>query len=241
MSGELDNQTKGLNLNEKSSDLLAYVNERRKAGLFNDITIQCDDMKISANKIVLSCYSEYFKAMFDIEMQERYQDTVEMKGFDGDVIKMLIDYMYGETIFINRDNVMQVLVAADYLQMHGVKNDCIDFLQVGLTVDNCLDALLAYDMHRPTAEYDHVYHFISKNFPVIYRQEKLNQLSKNQIVQMLTKINKNEVNQEHLFEIVTSWISNDECKRKTFFAELFQAIDLFRTVFWKRRSYRIVL
>ena len=39
---------------------------------------------------------------------------------------MLIDYMHGETIFINSDNVVQVLIAADYsdyyLQMHGVKN-----------------------------------------------------------------------------------------------------------------------
>ena len=78
---------------------------------------------------------------------------------------MLIDYMHGETIFINSDNVVQVLIAGDYfdyyLQMHGVKNHGTNFLQDGLTTDNCLEALMAYDFHRPTARLDHIYCFVN--------------------------------------------------------------------------------
>ena len=71
---------KALSLNEKEADsLLTFANEKRKAGLFNDITINVDNMQIPAHKLVLSCYSKYFKAMFKIEMQERYENTVEIE------------------------------------------------------------------------------------------------------------------------------------------------------------------
>ena len=41
-------------------------------------------------------YSEYFKAMIKIQMQEPHENTVDIKDFDSKVIKFLIDYMYGE-------------------------------------------------------------------------------------------------------------------------------------------------
>ena len=164
--------------------------------------------------------------MFEIEMQERYENTVEIKDFDGKVIQMLIDYMYGETIVINTDNVMQVLMAADYLQLNGVKNVCIDFLQDGLTADNCLEALMAYDFHRPTARLDHVYRFVSKNFRELFQQENLKKLSKNQLADLLANLNKQEVNHKYIFVAVIDWVEEDESIRKTFFAELFQAVDL---------------
>ena len=218
---------KALSLNEKeAASLLTFANEKRKAGLFNDITINVDNMQIPANKIVLSCYSEYFKAMFEIEMQERYENTVEIKDFDCKAIKMLIDYMYGETIFINTDNVMQVLIAADYLQMHGVKDHCIDFLQDGLTTDNCLEALTAYDFHRPTARLDHVYCFVSKNFREVFQHENLKKLSQTQLAALLANLNKQEVNHENIFAALIDWVEEDESNRKAFFAELFPAVDL---------------
>ena len=199
--------------NAKADDLLGYFNENRKAGLFNDVTIQCDNEQFSANKKVLSCYSGYFKTMFDIEMKEKYQDTVEIKGFDAAIIKMLIDYMYGEKVFINTCNVMQVLLAADYLQLPEVKNNCIDFLQVGLTIDNCLEALIAYDAHRPTAQLDHMYHFIGMHFSAVVCQGKLKQLSKHQISMLLAKLNKNEVSQELVFKAANDWVCYDESNR----------------------------
>ena len=139
---------------------------------------------------------------------------------------MLIDYMYGETIVINTDNVMQVLMAADYLQLNGVKNVCIDFLQDGLTADNCLEALMAYNFHRPTARLDHVYRFVSKNFREVFQQENLKKLSITQLAALLASLNKQEINHEYIFAAVIDWVGKNENNRKTFFAELFQTIDL---------------
>ena len=131
-----------LSLNDKAKNLLDYANENRKSGLFIDINIQVGNERFPCNKMVLSYYSTHFRTMFRTEMQERYQDTVEVQGFNGKYIKMLIDYINGETIVIDDENVLQVLAAADYLQLQDVKDFCIEYLKTSLSTANCLDALL---------------------------------------------------------------------------------------------------
>ena len=71
-------------------------------------------------------YSEYFKAMIKIQMQEPHENTVDIKDFDSKVIKFLIDYMYGGTIFINIAQFSYCQLSI--LQMHVVKDQCIDFV-----------------------------------------------------------------------------------------------------------------
>ena len=59
--------------------------------------------------------------MFHVEMQEKHQDTVKIKGFESKVIAILMDYIYEEKIFINRDYAVQIWAAAEYLQLRDVK------------------------------------------------------------------------------------------------------------------------
>ena len=43
------------------SCLLNYANRNRNNGFFNDVELNVSNKKISANQLVLSCYSEYFE------------------------------------------------------------------------------------------------------------------------------------------------------------------------------------
>ena len=87
-----------VNFDERARELFVFVNRKRKAGSFHDISIQVENEQFPANKVVLSCFSKFFETMFDIKMQERYQDVIKTEGFDNKVVKMLIDFMYGEEI-----------------------------------------------------------------------------------------------------------------------------------------------
>ena len=136
-----------LNLHDNAKQLVFCANEKGKSGMFNDINIQVGNEKFPCNKMVLSCYSKYFDTMFQTEMQERYQDTVELKGFEAKYVKMLIDYMYGENIVVDEKNVFPLLAASDYMQLHSsVKEFCIEFLKRNLIIRNCLDVFGAYNL-----------------------------------------------------------------------------------------------
>ena len=137
-----------LNLHDNAKQLVFCANEKRKSDMFNDINIQVGNEKFPCNKMVLSCYSKYFDTMFQTEMQERYQDTVELKGFEAIYVKMLIDYIYGENIVVDEKNVFPVLAASDYMQLYSsVKEFCIEFLKRNLIIRYCLDVFGAYNLH----------------------------------------------------------------------------------------------
>ena len=66
----------------EDNDLLKYANLKRKQGVFNNLTIKTNGKLFLANRLVLSCYSEFFETMFQTEMKEKYQNTVEINIVD---------------------------------------------------------------------------------------------------------------------------------------------------------------
>ena len=99
----------------RQAKLLQYANTKRNDGDFNDVTIQAGAESISANRMVLACYSKFFESMFLLQLKERHQNTVEIKEFDGQAVKSVIEYIYSGKIDINVCNVMVVLGVADFL------------------------------------------------------------------------------------------------------------------------------
>ena len=62
----------------RQAKLLEYANTKRNTENFNDVTIQAGAESISANRMVLACYSKFFESMFLSQLKEKYQNTVEI-------------------------------------------------------------------------------------------------------------------------------------------------------------------
>ena len=213
-------------LRNKAKKLLHHANEKRKSGLFNDFSIQVGNEEIPCNKMVLSCYSTYFEAMFRTDMQERYKNTVELKEFEAKFIKMLIDHMYGEDIPINKDNVLQILKAADYLQMQDAKNFCVNCFHRSLTIENCLDFLATCKLDLPNLWLKDVYQFISMNFAAVSQLEQFMSLSKTELHSLLGNHGRKSMQQNLVFLAIARWIMYSPASRKRHFQYLFQSVDL---------------
>ena len=211
----------------KHDELLLFANRARRSDSFNDVTIQVGSERFPCNKMVLSCYSPYFKSMFQTEMQEKYQDSVELQGFDAKCIKLLINYMYGETIIVDDENVLQVLAASDYMQLQRVKQFCIDFLDKGLTVNNCLDAFTVYRSYTPPELLpDHICKFITEHFDAVFQNKQFKNLDSNNFSYLLANLDKNRVNQKSMFLVISSWVTYNQEKRNDEFSSLFDLVDL---------------
>ena len=215
-----------LSLDDQRKELLLFANKKRKSGLFNDVNIQVENEKFPCNKMVLSCYSKYFDTMFHTEMLERYQDTVELKGFESRCVKMLIDYMYGEVIFICSSTVLQLLKAADYLQMQKVKDFCVDYFHKSLTVENCLDSLFACMLHMPNLSLKYVYQYLSNNFVAITQQKTFQNLAYTDLTSLFKNLNQSYINQKPVFLAIADWTAHDQINREMHFTSLFETINL---------------
>ena len=72
---------------------------------------------------------------------------------------------------------------------------CIAYFKTRWSSTNCLDALTAYSLYMPDLSRDHIYLFISDNFDAVFKQQKFKNLTTNDLITLLGKLNKSKVNQ----------------------------------------------
>ena len=206
--------------------LLTYSNENRNQGCFNDVIIKTDNnQNISANRMVLSCYSEYFDKMFKSQMKEQYQHSVEVKGVDGKTLQVLIDYIYSGQITINSDNVMSLVASADYLQLDEVKEFCFDFMEFLITSDNCFTILNIADLYRSNLLKVKVYEFIGRNYKAVTKSSGFKNLSKADLIFCTSMLDLDRVKQNALCQSILEWTKYNKIIRSTELAGLLKLID----------------
>ena len=208
----------------RQAKLLQYANNKRFDEDFNDVTILAGDESIPANRMVLAYYSKFFESMFLSPFKERYQNTVEIKAFDGEGVKQVIEYVYTGIIDINTCNVLTLLGTANFLQVDEVKTMCFDFMETSLTVDSCLDVVKASVLYNNPA-LQQTYQYISDHFDEVVQRDNFKQLSKDELVSLFTNVDRNTVQEMSLYTAVIDWIKHDQ-NRKAELLSLFVTLDL---------------
>ena len=117
--------------------LVKKCTQFREEGIFTDVQLKVGRTLFPAHRMILSAYSDYFFAMFTNGMKETDQEVIELRdeSMSSETFKQLIDYIYSGYLRINRENVFQVLAAADHLQVTSVLQECSDFLKRELLQD----------------------------------------------------------------------------------------------------------
>ena len=222
-----------LNVAEKSitrhrknyPQILEYANENRKDELFTDVVVTVGDTKIPGNKLILSCCSKVFEKMFKSQMKEHYEPIANITAdVNATSIKMLIEFIYTGTIIINTENVMQLLAAADYLQIDDIKQFCIEFLESILAIDTSVSILGAAHLYRIESLQNRVYEMLSSKFDEFIKTESFTIFTKNDVESCISKLDRNLVQETTVYEAIVTWTKFDEANRKKEFPELLQML-----------------
>ena len=202
--------------------MLQYANEKRNNGSFNDVTIEAGDQTIAANRVILSCCSRFFKAMFDLEMKEKYQNSVQIHGVDGAAVKSVVDFMYSGEVKITSENVMELIAVSDYLQVAEVKRFCFEFLESVVSSNNWFAVLSAAKLYQNENLQNQVYDCVSNNFKDVIQTDEFNSLACNVFVALISNLNRSQIEELSLFKGLMTWCRHDDADRKTEFLALFE-------------------
>jgi len=204
--------------------LLEYANQNRNEGFFNDVNIKVANECFSANRMVLSCFSCVFERMFKVEMKERYEETVEVKEVDEQSMKILIDYIYTGHIDIDSETVMNLLAAADYLQLEDVKQFCFEFLISILSSVTWFAVFTASNLYHNDSFDHHLQQYLSSNLEIVSLSKDFKALSKENLFLFVSYLDRNKVEESSVYQAVITWVKFDETSRKTELADLLQLI-----------------
>ena len=204
---------------KSTSCLLQYANNNRNQGRFNDVTIQSNNTRISANQMVLSCYCSFFYQIFASETNNQVNNSfVDIPDVDGKSLEFLIQYIYTGQICIDSDNVLNILAAAHYLELDEVKKFCFEFLENCMTPDNCITILITAKQYKNFALRDKVYKHISDNYEIITKTPAFLKLNNEELFFIVFHLKMRfYVNDEVLCRSLLSWTKQDEETRKQHF------------------------
>ena len=84
-------------------------------------------------------------------------------------MNLLLEWAYLRTLSVNRDNVCQLLVTADYLSILGVRELCCEYLRASLSTENCIGVMIfarEYFCHELEKE---ARRYLLRNFVQVWR------------------------------------------------------------------------
>ena len=209
---------------DHDSRLLRYANENRNKGFFNDVELLADAECISANQMVLSCYSKYFENIFKTNLYNQQRCIIE--NVDKKSLKSIIDYIYTGNVEINNRNALNLLSAADKLKIQDVKMFCLEFLESVITYDSCFHILSAAQAFQSVKLQFKVFLYLNENFEKVLLTPPFKALTKTEVTYCMTRLNRNVVSETTLFDAIIVWTKYDEENRRKDFSDLFKLLKL---------------
>ena len=206
------------------SRLLSYANQNRNEGFFNDVTIGVGNQCFSANRMVLSCYSDYFQDKFKIKND--YQESVKLDDVDEKSVKLIIDYIYSGAIAIDKHNVSNLLKAAHLLKMNDVKEFCFEYLESTINSDNCISGINLSKQYENESLLNKYYQHLSNYLDEVLDQIEFKNLPAADLESCISNLNRDEIDEMFLFQAIASWTNHDQENRLNDFPNLFHLVQL---------------
>ncbi|KAH8381180.1 actin-binding protein IPP [Drosophila serrata] len=198
--------------------VLSNLNQLREQSRFCDVDIVAGGATLSAHRAVLSAASAYFEAMFrpELGLNEVKQKSVVLHTIDGDILHILLDFIYTGRCEITQSNVQELLAAADMLQLNEVVDGCCEFLCRELHASNALGILRFAEAHNCESLAKSALNFVHANFPAITLEDEFLETPQTLLSQLLNSELLRVDSESQVFQAALRWIKHDVTQRRCY-------------------------
>ena len=212
-------------ITHSGSSLKKLDEDRLTNQLFCDFTIKTETQDFSVHKCLLGVTSEFFKRMFETNMKEKFENCVVIQTIKSEIMKVVIEFFYGNTASIDSDNVYEVLKAADYLQVQDLMTHCADLMTRILTEKNAITIWMFAKQYNLESLVSRSQYILSSKFVFILKQEEFLKICPTYITDFM-KLRCETITEENMYESIMKWVDFDSDDRCKYFSSLFQLLDL---------------
>lgn len=163
---------------------------------------------------MLASVSEYFCALFTERMKESRQQDISMDGVTARGIRLLINYAYTARLELNLENIVDVLSAANYVQMGAVVDECSNYLQTQIDIENCADVMSIAETFSLMTLQRKCYRFICLHLSELATSE-INRLECDQLKRLLTCDFPVNCTETTVLHIILNWLKTNQSNQKT--------------------------
>ena len=190
-----------------------------------DFKIHVKDDVIPCSKFVMAVHSPMLRAMLTSNMAEVAKQEMRLDHIDLDIMKIILDYMYCENVSFHKDQLMDLIAAADYLQMTDLKEMCLDEVPGILEPSNVIEWWNEAEMMNYNAIKEQCEETIIAKFNLISQQNDFLNMELDKLHYYVSDICCDTVNSDATVDAVLRWVSHEE-ERVTLLKDLIHKVQL---------------
>jgi len=129
-----------------SRELAGHLRKMFESHQFSDLQIICHGEIIPCHRSMLAARSDVFEAMFRFnDVEENKTVEVVIDDFNLETVKAVVLHIYTGEVELTEENTEQLIKAADYYQLHGLKKKTEDALVKMVKTENAIDMFVLGD------------------------------------------------------------------------------------------------
>ncbi|XP_030640079.1 kelch-like protein 23 [Chanos chanos] len=168
------------------------------------------------NRKRLAELSPYFRALFYGGGRESGRRHIEIKGVGLEQFRILMDYAQTSKLPLHQQNVLEILEAADFLQLERARLLCCKFLERELHLSNCL-GMMAFAWQLGCLElYSAAREVALTHLPAVASEEDFLHLPKESVADLLASDDLCVPKEDLAFEVTLRWATFDPSREEDF-------------------------
>ncbi|XP_068728904.1 kelch-like protein 3 [Montipora capricornis] len=202
---------------------------RRRESFFDvTVTVSVKNKEFKAHRLVLAAASPLFLSLLVSDMREGKEQfiRIELEEATGSVMEEVLKYIYTGNVAITKENAHDLVVAADYLLLPGLKTLACDVLEENITIENCIFNYYFADKYQCLELTRESRGFINSNFNSVMKTDDFLKLDIAQVMKWVSSDDVTVTSEEEIFKGIVKWVTQKKSERESNFAELLSQVRL---------------
>ncbi|XP_078512101.1 kelch repeat and BTB domain-containing protein 3 [Lissotriton helveticus] len=206
--------------------ILNVLQSFRDQNMFFDFNIFVKDEVFACHRCVLAACSDFFRAMFEVNMKERDDGRVTLTNLSPQAVKVFLDYAYTGKTQITEDNVDMLFQLSSFLQVSLLSKACSDFLIKSIDLSNCLQLLAISESYGSSRLFNHALDFALQHFSLLLQSADFLEMGVDILEKCLEADELNVPAEESVLNAVFSWTKHNLEVRPRYLPNLMNKVRL---------------
>ena len=208
-------------------ELAKRLNMLRRQDHLCDVTLVTkDDKEFKAHRNVLSAASPFFFKLLQSDMNENREGFVRFEEISGAVMEGVLEFIYTGSVEVTQENSEDLIAAANYLLIPGLKTVSGQFLERQMSESNYISTFYFAEMYQCDELITNSIKFINANFTSVAEMDEFLNLEAKEVERWISSDEISVAFEADVFKIVLKWIEQNKSERKGSFEKLFRHVRL---------------
>lgn len=209
-------------------EMLRRLNVQREQDYLCDVTVVAKEgNEFRAHRNVLSAASHFFEKVLQTEMKEKEERIVRFEEISASLLGKVLEFIYTGTVEIEDvQNAQDLIMAADYLLLVGLKTAAGRVMEREMTNSNCISTFYFAEKYRCEELQGKSRTFIYDNFVEVAKSDEFLHLECEKVESWISDDEICIEDEDDVFVIIQNWIGDEDSDRKAKFSELFAHLRL---------------